>query len=86
MIKISDFKSIDEKGFDRIQDKYTFNDSTFASVVGIYQSSVSLKRHRGFKLSFSQAFTFYANYFLSDSEMKYLIEQMRKDGFEINEE
>lgn len=85
MIVINKYKSIDENQFNDLLKKYLIRDASFASAIDVNPSTISLKRHRGFSLSYSQAFAFYASYFLSENEISFLHEKMLEDGFIISE-
>lgn len=84
MQKLNLFESINEKQFDTLLEKLMLSDTDFAAGIGVSQASISMKRNRGFNLSFAQVLAFYANYYLPDSDFNELISHMKSDGFNID--
>ncbi len=83
MKRIKKYKSVNVDEFDQLLKRHFSNDSSFSSAIGQTQGAISMKRQRNFSLSFQQAFSFYARYYMSDSDLDFVIDQMKQDGFEV---
>lgn len=84
MAKIKKFVPCSVDEFQQQIDKRILNSYQIAKLLDMDSSTIRRKlENEKLKITFCQAFTLYANWYLGDYDFQFIIDRMNEDGFDI---